>query len=296
MSAYRTSTRGWIFRSTLLTALVLGLAAGMTRLSAQETPVEKPAADNFLSSLQWIKGPSPADIGKMAKIDVPEGYVFLGAKDTQKLLVAMQNLISERELGLIGPQSLDWFVVFEFSDIGYVKDEEKDKLDADKMLASLREGSIESNKERKRRGYSELKLVGWEVPPRYDPETQNLEWALRFESEGSPVVNFNTRRLGRNGVMEVGLVVGPEELTATLPLFKNLLKGYSFKGGHAYAEYRQGDKIAKYGLTALVTGGALAVAAKSGLLSKLWKPILIGLVAIGAWFKRLIFGGRREEN
>ena len=34
---------------------------------------------------------------------------------------------------------------------------------------------------------------------------------------------------------------------------------YSFKPGGLYAEFRAGDKIAKYGLTALVAGGVGAV-------------------------------------
>ena len=46
-----------------------------------------------------------------------------------------------------------------------------------------------------------------------------------------------------------------------------------FKAGSRYAEFGQGDKIAAYGLTALVAGGAGAALAKSGLLSKMWKAI-----------------------
>jgi uncharacterized membrane-anchored protein len=50
------------------------------------------------------------------------------------------------------------------------------------------------------------------------------------------------------------------------------------------------NKIAEYGLVGLIAGGGLLVAAKSGLLAKLWKPILVGLVAIGAFIKRIIRG------
>ena len=93
-------------------------------------------------------------------------------------------------------------------------------------------------------------------------------------STGGVSINYNTRLLGRRGVMEVVLVVGPDQLEATLPLFKGLLKSFAFKEGERYAEYREGDKLAEYGLAALVTGGAVAVAAKTGLLAK-----LIGMLA-----------------
>ena len=77
------------------------------------------------------------------------------------------------------------------------------------------------------------------------------------------VVNYNTRLLGRRGVMTVSLVVDPNQVAATVPAFNDLLKSYSFNSGQGYAEFRAGDKIAKYGLTALVAGGAGAVAAKN---------------------------------
>jgi uncharacterized membrane-anchored protein len=53
--------------------------------------------------------------------------------------------------------------------------------------------------------------------------------------------------------------------------------------------------VAEYGLTGLIVGGGLLMAAKSGLLAKLWKPIAIGVVAVGAFLKR-IFTGRTKES
>jgi len=44
----------------------------------------------------------------------------------------------------------------------------------------------------------------------------------------------------------------------------------------------------------LVLGGGLAMAAKTGLLQKFMKPIIIGFIAIGAFFKRLF--GRRSKD
>ena len=63
--------------------------------------------------------------------------------------------------------------------------------------------------------------------------THNLEWAIRAESGDRPIINYNTRLLGRKGVMEVILIVKPDALAETLPTFKELLKDYSFKSGVA---------------------------------------------------------------
>ena len=257
---------------------------------------------DVLSTIEWKIGPYTAELGTIAQIKLPEDFQFAGPDDTRLLLEAMQNPTSGSELGFVAapPQSAPsgstpWFVIFSFDAMGYVQDDEKDSLDADATLQSIREGAAQSNNERSKRGWPSLEVVGWEEPPNYDPETNNLVWAVRFQSEGIPVVNYNTRLLGRNGVMVVNLIVEPDQLAAAVPDFKELLKGYSFNPGGRYSEYRAGDKIAKYGLMALVAGGAGAVAVKSGLLKSLWKFIVIGAIAVVAFFRKLFwgfFGGR----
>jgi uncharacterized membrane-anchored protein len=51
------------------------------------------------------------------------------------------------------------------------------------------------------------------------------------------------------------------------------MQGFSYKSGKTYAEFRPGDKIAQYGLAALIGGGAGAAAVKLGLFGALWKFI-----------------------
>jgi hypothetical protein len=56
-----------------------------------------------------------------------------------------------------------------------------------------------------------------------------------------------------------------------------------------YWGYRLKQRPSKYDrLTALVVGGATAVAAKSGLLKGLWKLIVAGVVGIGAFVKKIL--------
>jgi len=261
---------------------------------------EKPPSP--LANIKWQKGPSVASLGNIAEVRLPEGFMFAGAGDTRLLMEAMENPTSGSELGLLGPENLDWFVVFEFDEAGYIRDDEKDKLDADAMLKSIRAGNEEGNKERQKRGWATMTIVGWEQPPHYDPATHNLEWAIRGESQGKPVVNYNTRILGRRGVMRATLVTDPGTLAQTLPSFKTVLGGYAFKQGSRYEQYVSGDKVAKYGLTALVTGGAAAVAVKTGLFKYLWKLIVVIFIAIGAFFKRVFsaikrfFGGAPDRE
>ena len=255
--------------------------------------------------LNVLHGPAKAQLESIAQIDVPSGYVFLDGKGTRALMKASGEPTSGSELGFLRPTNAHWSVLFEFADIGFVKDDDKDKLDADKLLASIKRGTEEANKERVRAGNAPLEIVGWEVPPKYDATTHNLEWAIRATSEGRPILNYNTRLLGRKGVMEVVLIVEPDALQETLPTFRELLAGYSFQSGNKYAEYRQGDKVAKYGLAALVVGGAAVGAAKLGLftallvfLKKGWKLVVVALAALAAILKKFLSAvfGRRNET
>jgi uncharacterized membrane-anchored protein len=270
------------------------LAAPFTALAQDPNAAQGPQPP----AVNWVEGPGKGQIGSMAVINIPQGYRFCGAADTQKLMKFMQNPVSGNELGFFASDTADWFIVFEFNEIGYVKDDEKDELDANAILSSLREGNERGNETRRSNGWPTLEIVGWEVPPKYDSVTNNLEWAIKLrDSGGGENVNFNTRLLGRKGVMEAALVIDTQSLAATLPEFKTLLGGYSFIEGETYASYRQGDKIAEYGLTALVTGGAVAVAAKSGLLAKLlkggWKILVVVGVAIAGVFKKIF--GKKDE-
>ena len=56
------------------------------------------------------------------------------------------------------------------------------------------------------------------------------------------------------------------------------------------------DKLAEYGLTALVVGGGAAVLAQTGLLAKLWKPIAAFFVALGLGVKKLFSRSPAEHD
>ena len=199
-----------------------------------------------------------------------------------------------------------WYIVFSYEDSGHVADDEKTELDAAAILKSLREGNDEENAERRRRNWAPLQLVGWQVEPSYDAATHYLVWALRVSSEGHESINYNTRMLGRTGVMSANLVVDPDKLQSAIGPSKQLLADYQFTNGSKYAEWKSGDKLAQYGLTGLITGGLVVAAAKTGLLAKLGliiakfaKVIIIGVAALGAGiakFFRSIFGGQVKPN
>lgn len=285
---------------TLLAAL-LAFTLCLTNLAAQEDAAanadqqaEAQAQwDAFLDSLGWVTD-GAGELNEWASIDIPYGYRYLNGEDASKLMQAYGNLPADYE-GMIATDDLGWLVLFQFDPTGYVKDDEKDELNADKLLAQMKERQEAGNQYRREQGLEPMYIDGWAMEPRYNERTNNLEWGLLLRSGDNPnqFVNYETKLLGREGVMEVTLICDVQDMDMILPTYQDLLLGHQYKEGKSYAEYREGDKIAEYGLTALIAGGALYGAAKLGFLGtilafgkKFLKFIIIGLVAVGAGIKK----------
>jgi uncharacterized membrane-anchored protein len=266
-------------RLTATLTLSAALLAGSFTCCAEETaqqPQDPARAElqNKLAELHWVNGPQKVQLFGNSSLQVPADYVFLDQADTAKLQLLQHNLGTGSEY-FFAPKGGRWEVFFSYSGDGYVKDDEK--IDAAALLKNIEENTAAGNKARREKGWDEMQVVGWQTPPHYDAQTHHLEWAIDGKDlrSNDAVVNFNTRILGRGGVLSAVLVSSPDNLHESIGEFKTALAGFEYLPGQRYAEYKPGDKIAKYGLAALITGGAAAIAVKTGL----WKVILGGLIA-----------------
>jgi uncharacterized membrane-anchored protein len=275
-----------------LFVLPLFASAAFAQEKGGDKPAEKEKWPPKIAGVTWSEGPATCKMRDLAEVKIPAGWTFTDGDGTRVLMRAMGNLTGTQEAGSVFPGSFDWFAVFEFDPCGYVKDEEKDDLDADEILEAKREGNKRGNEARKIAGLPPMEILGWDVKPHYDQATHNLEWSVRLKSEGetTETLNYDVRLLGRTGVMQVSLVAAPDRMAAAMPEFRRLLKDYAFISGRDYGSWRAGDKVAEYGLGALAAGGAVALAAKTGFLAKFWKFIVAGVIAAVAAVKRL-FGG-----
>ena len=275
------------------------LAGAAAPAAAQAQPKERAAAPSGptaeqraalreIESLGWQSGPAPVAVGTMAQLRLPDGTRFLGPAGTRRFLELNQNPPVDNAY-TVAAADLGWFAIFQYEDTGHVDDSER--LDPAALLTTLRQGEEGDNAERRALGMPESFLDGWLVEPRYAREQHNLEWGTRFhDSSNSVYANYTTRILGRDGVMVTILATSPEAMNTDLAAFRRVLAGFSFVPGRTYAEFRQGDRVAEYGLAALVTGGAAAALAKSGAAKGLLAGAagLFKLIAAGAV---ALFGG-----
>lgn len=253
-------------------------------------------------------GPATVALGKVAELKLPEGYQFIGPDSLDRFYQLTQNVRGGNEVGVV--LAPDYMLFFDYDEVGYVKDEDKDKLDAKKLMSTMSESQEAANEARKERGWDAMKLQGWATEPHYDAKTNNLKWAINLSSSRDNFkevwINESIRLLGRGGVMNVTLASETDVFKAAeMDADKLLASNFTYVAGQKYAEFKSGDKVAAYGLSALVLGGAGVMAAKMGLFAKLgvffgkaWKAIVFALIAVGAVLKKIfnrITGSQPKE-
>lgn len=283
-------SRSCLLETTLAAALTFSAS-----LAAQ-------TADQAGQNVNWRTGPVIVRLGDQAELKVPAGYVFADPENTRKFLENTHNVPSGKELGMIASVRDKWFSIYEFDPVGFVRDDEKGKLDADALLDNIKKGSEAENVQRRKRGWEAFTITGWINPPNYDQDTHRLSWSIVGRGDdGVESANHFTRVLGRGGVMNLELVADPGDLNLVLPKFETAaIGGFDFTPQNRYAAFKKGDKVAEYGLTALILGGASAAAAKTGLLKYMVKLLVVGwklvVLAVGAFlvFLKRLFTGKKK--
>lgn len=249
-----------------------------------------------------VAGPSDITLGNQAVLKLPSGFAFVPEKESQQWLKKTGNGEEKGLLGLIFPMNDEdsWFAVVTFEDSGYIKDDDAKSWDAEELLESIKEGTSQLNEERKNLGLTELEIIGWVERPHYEVATHQLKWSVSSKHKGSTDessagINYNTYVLGREGYLNLNFVTGLADIERQKPIAQNLLNALAFNQGKTYGDFDSNtDKIAAYGLTALVAGVA---AKKLGLIAialaffaKFAKFIIVGVVAVIAivrkFFKR----------
>lgn len=267
--------------SGLVSIIALAVLLSAPAIAQEQDP------SKYIEALGWTSAPQSGHIDAVASIKLDGDLRFLSGNDADRFLQLNGNLPSPG-ISVVEDSQKGWFAVFEFDPSGYVKDDEK--LDADAMLTSLKESNVENNKERTKQHLSSMTLVGWSVPPHYEPGTHQLEWGTKYtDEEGGEVINYTSRLLGRDGVMSTTLVSSPQTFDSDLAAFRSALNNFSFDPGRSYAEYREGDKLAGYGLSALIVGAGTAAAVKfgAGFFKAAGVAVVGGIAAIGAAWRAL---------
>jgi uncharacterized membrane-anchored protein len=241
----------------ILLLAVLALHA-MSAAAQGQPPDQQQDLAHEIAQLNWIDGPNTVEIAGVAGIDIPPGYEMLTPPDGAKFLALNGNSVTPADdasdyiLQNDDPDS-GWFAILAYENGGHIPDTQP--IDAPQLLAIMQKYSEADNENRRKHGILTMNLMGWAIPPTYNPQTHRLDWAFDFDnSDGSRTVNLNSRILGRDGDLKIIVVDDPDLLAKDLPDFNKAISGFSFNDGQRYEDFVQGDPIAGYGLANLIGG------------------------------------------
>ncbi|MCU0126613.1 DUF2167 domain-containing protein [Pseudomonas vlassakiae] len=290
-----------LLAAVLLCATTLPAIAASTPASAPTTS-EQPhqTAEQWLATLKPQHGNITLPSG-IASLQLNNEFYYLSPADTERLLTeGWGNPPGFKTLGMIIPTAVNpladngWGVIISYKNDGHISDDDAAKIDYAELLEQMKAEDEEDNKERRKQGYAGLTLLGWAEPPSYDQATHKMYWAreLKAEDADQATLNYSIRVLGREGVLELNAVAAMADLQTIKQETPKILAFTNFTDGNRYADYdAKTDKLAPYGLAALVAGG---IAAKAGLFAKIGvallafkKFIVLGLVAIAGFIGKL---------
>jgi uncharacterized membrane-anchored protein len=291
--------------ATLL-ALLLCVSGASRADDAPNTPNTPNAAQAALAAARNAaraaveRGPATIRLRDQAQLQLPEGFGFIPQKEATALMSAMGNGPGDDMLGLIVPLGEErWFVVANYDPSGYIKDDDAQHWDADKLLQNLKDGTEAGNAARAKVGVPPLKVTRWIEPPAYTADSHRLIWSAEAQRKdgvgGDPTVNYNTYVLGREGFISMNLITSAAAVDDDKAAARELLSAVNFNDGKRYGNFNSStDKVAAYGLAALVAGVA---AKKIGLLAllaatvvKFAKVIALAVVAAIAVVTRWLKG------
>lgn len=290
-----------------LSSLLSPAHAGDKAEAGDTSAASTMTAEQFLAQLQFQRGKITLP-GSIATLDLPDNFRYLAPADAERVLVdAWGNPPGFQTLGMIVPARTSvlerdsWGVIVTYEKEGHIKDDDADSIQYDELLKDMQASVLENNAERKKQGYPGIHLMGWAEKPSYAKDTHKLYWAKDLMVDGGAhSLNYNVRVLGREGVLNLNAIAGMEQIEAIKKEMQQVTAFTEFTEGNRYTDFDSNtDKVAEYGLAALVAGG---VASKLGLFGKLLalllafkKVLILAVVGGGAAIVKFFTGKRKDQ-
>ncbi|MFZ4473881.1 MAG: DUF2167 domain-containing protein [Saprospiraceae bacterium] len=296
-------------KKMILTGMALLLSVALAWSQTDDAAIEaqmKHLIDSISASYQYQTGQITLGEG-LATMQVPAGFRYLNAAQSKQILEDIWgNPPGQATLGMLFPEkmgpldSASFAFNISFEDMGYVKDDDADKINYTELMTQLQKDSEEENKKRVKEGFEPIVFIGWASDPFYDKEKKTLHWAKELKVGEFPdnTLNYDVRILGRKGVLSlnaIGMMGQLEPIKGAVPAIANVV---AFTEGNRYSDFSKssGDKIAAWTIGGLVAGKILAKAGLFAILLKFGKLIILAILGGGAAIWRFISGRKKQEE
>lgn len=247
-------------------ALLLPLLAAAAERPAPSAPSDAAARveQAWLGArTAMLPGPQTVLLQDQAQLDLPEAHAFVPTAEAASLMAALGNETGDGLIGLIVPLGdAGWMMSIDYIAAGHIDDGDARRWQPDALLAALQRGTAAGNPRRAALGLPPLTVGGWLSVPTYDAASQHLSWtaattAAAADGVAAATVNVNTVILGREGYLVLNLIAGAAQLDLARAAAERLTGRIRFNVGRRHRDYERGhDRVARYGLSALVDGTA----------------------------------------
>jgi uncharacterized membrane-anchored protein len=270
---------------------------GLTLLGAAPASTPDPAAV-AIRAMHWSNGPQRLSASQ-SNIVPPSQVFMIRGDEAQKYDKLVNGEADEDTEGIAQDAKTGDVVYFEYKDAGYVTVDDWTKVDPSGMLQSIKDGTDAGNEDRKSNGLAALHVLDWVQKPTYDSSSKTVRWAISAKADDSPVpiVNSIALILGRHGYEKLTWVTQQSSYVSRGGMLDHMVVAQHFNQGARYQDYVSGDKLAGYGIAALVGTVAGATLVKTGAfvaillaLKKLWFLVIAGLVGAWRWVSQRMKG------
>jgi uncharacterized membrane-anchored protein len=240
------------------------------------------AQSDLAKSIHWKTGTAPLDQSH-GKFTVPPHARLATGSDAQKIDEAINGTDSSDEEAVLFTRGRTLYL--SYTDSGFVSADDWKDVDASKMLSSMKDSTNTENAERAKRGVAQFYVDGWVQQPTFDAQRKSVRWIVSLHSAHGRFVNAVALQLGRHGYERFTLVTDGTNPAADRVALANYVQDYRFDPGFRFSDYVTGDKVAGFGVAALVGTAAGVTLAKTGALAAillLLKKFFVIIIAAGA--------------
>jgi uncharacterized membrane-anchored protein len=243
-----------------LATIILG--ATVTAVLADENDNAYPKTEADLkaayAALHWREGNQNYDLplsGSSLKLD-NNYHVLIGADARRQVFLDNGEDFPDTEAVVVDDKG-EAEVEFGFTHDGHVQDNDWKDIDPTDFLKQMQANQVDGNKRRAANGKEPLTIVGWLQRPTYDASTHTASWAFELSEKDQHFVNAKALQLSREGFSELTWIGSMESYHAENgqpAMLTDMLGNHTYKLGSRYIDFKEGDKVAGYGIAALVAG------------------------------------------
>lgn len=252
-----------------------------------DTPVSK-----IESQLTFVQGDIDLLDGQ-ATLFVGPRYEYLDRTDAVRVLEAVGQPASGDVIGMLIPVDASpfdtdsWFATIRFLEEGFVDPALANTLSPDALLLEARKTLALKNQGERVQNEPTTEYLGWGLQPQLEPSSNTVYWSKVSRTVGQDAqTRYTVLTLGRSGFVQINIQASVEQQSMIDREIPTLSKVLEFSEGNRSQDFTQGDAVADYTLTSLITGGdpepATLLASVQSTLASSWNQIaiLVLLVAV----------------